>query len=135
MITLVEEVESNEVYQKYWDARRTRFFTTIMPLPIVIFFGFLSVTLAVLSTVIAIILITVMVIKTKEVRELKKLYKIALHNDMVKHDEKLRFYERMRLEKLHNEQNSKPIPPPRPKPKDIDNSLQKIENKFNSDLK
>lgn len=121
-ITMKENVESNKVSEYYHKALDDTRYLIAIPLIFFIISSFVMLILlsyddntkaevfCVFAILSFIAMIICKVIRSKKISFYKELYKIAKKNDAIRHDEKVRHFERKRLEqKYNNEFNIKNI--------------------------
>jgi len=106
-ICLIDEVETTEartILNRHLVKYYVFFmFETAMFIPSILFTIFNSVNLIALPIISGIALIVTISIYKDEISKYKKILKIAISNDKIRHDEKIRFYERKRLEQENSQ--------------------------------
>lgn len=129
-ITLLEQVESKRVYNDLYKLGLKQLVANMIALSIIIaLFIILYVTID-YATAICFSLLTsfssflsINLYYNAEKSPLKKLYKIAKHNDMIRHDEMIRARERKRL----LQENAPAIPTRKEQNTKIESTLKELE--------
>lgn len=116
-ITMFEKIESAEAFKQYTVKANKAYTLLIIFSIIAIIAGFcISVVFGIIAIVLSLIVKSIISSRLKPYRD---IYLTALRNDKIRHEEKVRFLERQRLNSIINK-----IPPKPPTTKQIKQSLE-----------